>query len=134
MGDKGFIREWEGFEIEVTIEMIFVLMKAVILGFLDKVSNLAVQGKDLNVTQNYEEWISISINSTTDPNIKLSYSTYSVIHYWIINKIKSNSVLFIGSSSNLTFCTSIALERIKHMLWITYLLGLKPIGTTSSSS
>ena len=39
-------------EIAETIVMILVLIKAEILGFLDRVSNLAVHGRDLKVTQN----------------------------------------------------------------------------------
>lgn len=39
----------------VTIEIIFVLTKALIEGFLDKLSNLAVQGSPLKAAQKLAE-------------------------------------------------------------------------------
>jgi hypothetical protein len=46
------IRLWEGLEMAETIDIILVFTKAVMLGFLDKLRSLAVQGRDLKVTQN----------------------------------------------------------------------------------
>jgi hypothetical protein len=44
--------EWEALEIAVTIDIIFVLTKALTEGFFDKLSNFAVEGRLLKVLQN----------------------------------------------------------------------------------
>ena len=72
--------EWEGFEMAVTMEMILDFTKALMLGRLDILRSLAVHGKLLNAVQKCNEWRSVSINSTTDPSMKLSFSTCSEIH------------------------------------------------------
>jgi hypothetical protein len=89
-------------DIAVTIEMIFVLTKAFMLGRLDMFKSLAVTGIDLKAAQKEAEWIIISIISTTEPRIKLSCSTKSVIQTYTINNIRSSKVLFKGSSKSIT--------------------------------
>ena len=61
--------------------MILVFIIALTEGFFDRLSNFAVHGKDLKADQNDPEWIRTSTNSITDPKIKLSCSTNSLIHY-----------------------------------------------------
>ena len=57
------------------------LLYADSVGFLEKFSNFAVQGNNLNFQKKVGEYTKISNNSINVDKMKLSASPYSFIHY-----------------------------------------------------